>query len=96
MRSGSWRAARDGRGGCARRAASSSSTAGRQPDRSRARATERLLLAAERLEDELAAECRGNRAYEDYREQRTADTQGRRFGRPDRSRTARRRCRTGR
>jgi transposase len=32
--------------------------------------SERLLLAAERLEDELAAECRGNQAYEEFRERR--------------------------
>jgi transposase len=42
---------------------------------------ERLLLALERLEAELAAECAGNEAYEAYREQgRMRD--GRRFGRP--------------
>jgi hypothetical protein len=42
---------------------------------------ERLLLALERLEAELAAECAGNEAYEAYRQQgRTRD--GRRFGRP--------------
>ena len=42
---------------------------------------ERWLLALERLEAELAAECAGNEAYEAYREQgRMRD--GRRFGRP--------------
>ena len=42
---------------------------------------ERLLLALERLEAELSAECAGNEAYEAYREQgRMRD--GRRFGRP--------------
>jgi transposase len=42
---------------------------------------DRLLLALERLEAELAAECAGNEAYEAYREQgRMRD--GRRFGRP--------------
>ena len=42
---------------------------------------ERLLLALERLEAELAAECAGNEAYEAYRQQgRMRD--GRRFGRP--------------
>jgi transposase len=41
----------------------------------------RLLLAAARLEDDLAAERAGNEAYEAYREQgRMRD--GRRFGRP--------------
>jgi transposase len=32
--------------------------------------SERLLVAAERCEDELAAECRGNQAYEQARERR--------------------------
>jgi transposase len=42
---------------------------------------ERLLLAAERLEDDLGAERAGNEAYEAYRRQgRMRD--GRRFGRP--------------
>jgi transposase len=42
---------------------------------------ERLVLAAERLEDDLGAERAGNEAYEDYRRQgRMRD--GRRFGRP--------------
>jgi transposase len=42
---------------------------------------ERLLLALERLEAELSAECAGNEAYETYRKQgRMRD--GRRFGRP--------------
>ena len=41
----------------------------------------RLLLALERLEAELSAECAGNEAYEAYRKQgRMRD--GRRFGRP--------------
>jgi hypothetical protein len=34
--------------------------------------TERLLLAAERLEDDLAAERRGNEAYEQFKERRRA------------------------
>ena len=43
--------------------------------------TERLLLAAERLDAELSAERAGNAAYEEYRKQgRMRD--GRRFGRP--------------
>jgi hypothetical protein len=43
--------------------------------------TERLLLAAERLEAELSAARSGNEAYEEYRKQgRMRD--GRRFGRP--------------
>jgi transposase len=43
--------------------------------------TERLLLAAERLDAELSAERAGNEAYEEYRQQgRMRD--GRRFGRP--------------
>jgi hypothetical protein len=42
---------------------------------------ERLLLALERLEAELSAQCAGNEAYEEYRKQgRMRD--GRRFGRP--------------
>jgi hypothetical protein len=42
---------------------------------------ERLLLALERLEAELSAECAGNEAYETYRKHgRMRD--GRRFGRP--------------
>jgi transposase len=42
---------------------------------------QRLLLAAQRLEDNLGAERAGNEAYEDYRRQgRMRD--GRRFGRP--------------
>jgi DDE family transposase/transposase-like protein DUF772 len=42
---------------------------------------ERLLLAQERLEAELSAECAGTEAYETYRKQgRMRD--GRRFGRP--------------
>jgi hypothetical protein len=42
---------------------------------------ERLLLALERLEAELSAQCAGNEAYESYRRQgRMRD--GRRFGRP--------------
>ncbi len=32
--------------------------------------SERLLLAAERLEEELETECRGNEAYEQFRERR--------------------------
>lgn len=42
---------------------------------------ERLLLAAERLEDNLGAERAGNEAYEAYRE-RGRMRDGRRFGRP--------------
>jgi transposase len=42
---------------------------------------ERLLLAAERLEDNLGAERAGNEAYEAYR-QRGRMRDGRRFGRP--------------
>jgi hypothetical protein len=41
----------------------------------------RLLLAAERLEDDLGAERAGNEAYEAYR-QRGRMRDGRRFGRP--------------
>ena len=42
---------------------------------------QRLVIAAERLEDELQAECDGNAAYEQYRANgRMKD--GRRFGRP--------------
>ena len=50
-----------------RAAASSSSIAGATPIRSVARARERLLLAAERLEGELEVERRANEAYEHYR-----------------------------
>jgi transposase len=42
---------------------------------------ERLLLGAERLEVELAAECRGNEAYEQFKERRRA-AGGRRVGGP--------------
>jgi transposase len=38
---------------------------------------ERLRLAAQSLEDELAAECRGNKAYEDLREHRRLHDRGR-------------------
>ena len=34
--------------------------------------TERLLLGAERLEVDLGAECRGNEAYEQFKERRRA------------------------
>jgi hypothetical protein len=43
--------------------------------------SQRLLLAAERLEDELDAEHRGNRAYEEYRATGRMKN-GRRFGSP--------------
>ena len=81
MRSGSSRAPRAGRAGCARPAASSSSIAGRQPDPIRRSRAERLLLAAERLEVDLAAERRGNEAYEQFKERRRA-AGGRRVGGP--------------
>jgi transposase len=42
----------------------------RHPDQVPRSRSERLLLAAERLEDELATECRGNEAYEQARERR--------------------------
>ena len=51
------------------------------PDEIARSRADRLLLAAARLEDDLAAERAGNEAYEAYREQgRMRD--GRRFGRP--------------
>jgi transposase len=42
----------------------------RDPDTIPRSRSERLLLAAGRLEDELAAECRGNGAYQQFRERR--------------------------
>jgi transposase len=42
----------------------------RSPDPIRRARIARLLLAAERLEGELATECRGNAAYEEYKERR--------------------------
>ena len=44
----------------------------RQPDPIPRQRAERLLLAADRLEDDLAAECRGNEAYEQFKERRRA------------------------
>ena len=64
--SGSWRAARAARVGRGKRAASSSSAAGRTRSCSHAREN-RLLLAGERLEAERDAQVAANRAYEDYR-----------------------------
>jgi hypothetical protein len=52
-----------------------------QPDPIVRSRTERLLLAAERLEVELAAEGRGNEAYEQFKERRRA-AGGRRVWRP--------------
>ncbi len=51
------------------------------PSRVPRRRLERLLLAAERLEVDLAAECRGNQAYEEFKERRRA-VGGRRVGGP--------------
>ena len=69
-RSGSSRGYRAGRGGCVKRVANSTrkrwQDAGPVP-RSR---QERLRLAARWLEDDLAAEKRGNTAYEAFREHR--------------------------
>ena len=48
------------------------------PDQVPRSRSERLALAAERLEEELAAECRGNEAYEEARERR----RGHRVGGP--------------
>ena len=44
--------------------------------------SERLLLTAERLEEELAAECRGNEAYEHARECRRETRGAHRVGGP--------------
>jgi transposase len=52
-----------------------------QPDPVPRSRTERLLVAAERLEVELAAEGRGNQAYEQFKERRRA-VGGRRVGGP--------------
>jgi transposase len=52
-----------------------------QPDPIPRSRSERLLLGAERLEVELAAECRGNEAYEQFKERRRA-VGGRRVGGP--------------
>lgn len=51
------------------------------PDPIKRSRKERLLLAAERLEDDLGSERAGNQAYEDYRA-RGRMRDGRRFGRP--------------
>ena len=53
----------------------------RDPDPIRRARIERLLLAAERLEDELDAECRANTAYEEYKARRREEG-GRRVGGP--------------
>lgn len=42
----------------------------RDPDQVPRSRSERLLLAVERLEEELETECRGNEAYEQFRERR--------------------------
>jgi transposase len=42
----------------------------RHPDQVPRSRSERLLLAADRFEDELATECRGNKEYEQFRERR--------------------------
>ena len=53
----------------------------RHPDPIRRSRDDRLRLAAERLEADLDADCRGNQAYEEYRAGgRMKD--GRRFGKP--------------
>jgi transposase len=52
-----------------------------EPDMISRSRSDRLLLAAERLEDELDAERRGNQAYEEYR-RRGRMKDGRRFGGP--------------
>jgi hypothetical protein len=51
------------------------------PDRVPRQRIERLLLGAERLEVDLAAECRANEAYEQFKERRRA-LGGRRVGGP--------------
>jgi hypothetical protein len=56
------------------------------PDRFLRPRIERLLLAAERLEVDLAAECRGNEAYEQFKERRRA-VGGRRVGGPPKPHT---------
>jgi len=53
----------------------------RHPDPIRRARIERLVLAAERLEDELDAECRGNTAYEEFKARRRKEG-GRRVGGP--------------
>jgi transposase len=53
----------------------------RDPDRVRRARIARLLLAAERLEDELDAECRGNAAYEEFKARRR-ELGGNRVGGP--------------
>ena len=68
--SGSSRGHRAGWDGCAKRAASRTDSGGRPPGRCHARGAERLRLAARWLEDDLAAEERGNAAYEAFREHR--------------------------
>ncbi len=68
--SGSSPGRRAGWGGCAKRAASRTGSGGRPPRRSHARGLSGLRLAALWLEDDLAAEERGNAAYEAFREHR--------------------------
>jgi transposase len=53
----------------------------RDPDPIRRARIARLLLAAERLEDELDAECRGNEAYEEFKARRR-EIGGKRVGGP--------------
>jgi transposase len=43
-----------------------------EPDSIPRQRAERLLLAADRLEEDLAAQCRGNEAYEQFKERRRA------------------------
>ena len=77
-----------------RPAGSLSSIAGEHPDPVPRSRSERLLLAAERLEDDLEAERCGNEAYE-HRRGRGRGAAGRRR-RATEARISRPRCRPGR
>ena len=65
MPSGSWRGSRAARGGCGRPSASSRRIGGAQAEPVPRSRSERLRDAGRRLEEDLAAERRGNEAYED-------------------------------
>ena len=68
-------------GGCVRRGGSWKPAVGRRRRRFPRDRLARVVIAAERLEDELDAECAGNAAYERYRANGPMKD-GRRFGCP--------------
>ena len=79
MCSGSSLVTRDARAGRVRVAVSLSSAAGNKGNRFPRAREDRLLLAAERLEEQRDMKLAANRAYEDYRANGRA-TDGRRLG----------------